>query len=109
MIKASEAKASYDALQLAADKYISERIEPKIREVMEYQQSITLTGLDRWYVGEIMPDAMTYAKGREVELTKKIISILRANGYDVDITTKGVSNEYRDGQAFFIIDWSEPK
>lgn len=108
MILAAEAKAKYNRHKELAEKFIREVVEPSILTVAETKTSITLQGVDVWYVGSSYyfdPKDVKY--GYDISLTKEVNKLLEESGYLVSSFTTIGGSEYQNGVVEWTIDWSE--
>lgn len=111
MLKANEALSKYDQNKQLAEKYISEVIEPTIKLAMQDAKSITLKGVDKWYVGSSIRFPGWYGRHFSTwkDVTSKVVKTLEEAGYKVTKETTTAGNEYIDGKVVYTIDWSEAK
>lgn len=107
MLKAREALSKYDQNKQLAEKYIDRTVEPRISLAMEDAKSITLEGVDKWYVGSSIKFSRKYGDSFQRDVTSKVIGTLEEAGYKVDRETTIAGNEYSDGKVVYTIDWSE--
>lgn len=105
MITAKEATELYDENLLIRDKYISDVVEPLIKEYAPNNKEITLSMCDRFYVGSSINFSKEYSKDCvNIELTQAIIKTLKENGYKVKIDCSS-GTEYKDGAGILTISW----
>lgn len=105
MITAEEASKLYDENLLIRDKYISDVVEPLIKEYATKNKEITLPMCDRFYVGSSIDFSKEYSKDSiNIELTQAIIKTLKENGYKTKIDCSS-GTEYKDGEGTLTISW----
>lgn len=104
MIKAEEAKELYQEVQLKADTFIENTIEPMIKQTAQTEQFIVLKYIQGWYQGNWF-DGMNDDVDR-LEIYDYVIGQLEKAGYKVKEDLERAGSEYTNGYGYLTIDWS---
>lgn len=99
-----EIDKKYNALR---DKFIDEVVMQTIHELPDSQKSMTLPAVNGWFQGDSFKFSTDYSKSEcDIHLTYFILTKLRQLGFWFEFKMTSSGNEFRNGEGFIEIDWS---